>query len=179
MNPNWNPSSLDIPALARTGATLAQTTALSALARVKAALDEPQDEPPSPKSPSDVPTELPSGGAPASVAWSLRGESRPLRGGAAETWAHLEANAQLPTHCHRCLQPMVWASSIARSFRFVSDEAKAADLDEDLDDDVLVSSRSFDAIALLEDELLMALPIATVHADCANPLESQASPGES
>ena len=41
----------------------------------------------------------------------------------------------------------------------MDDEAAAAELDADSDDDVLAVSRVFDLLALLEDELIMAQPL--------------------
>ncbi len=55
---------------------------------------------------------------------------------------------------------------VDRSFRFVETESLAADLDEDSDDDVLVANRNFNLLELIEDELLMDLPIVPMHDDC-------------
>ncbi|WP_405198038.1 YceD family protein [Brachymonas sp. G13] len=55
---------------------------------------------------------------------------------------------------------------ISRRFRFVQDEATAEMLDDELEDDVLVISRDFDLQALIEDELLMELPVAPRHEVC-------------
>jgi uncharacterized protein len=53
---------------------------------------------------------------------------------------------------------------------FVDDEAAAAELDAESEDDVLVSSAHFDLLALVEDELLLALPIVPRHDACPAPL---------
>ena len=51
------------------------------------------------------------------------------------------------------------------------DEATAAELDADSDEDVLVLSRSFDLREWVEDELLLALPIVPLHdPECPAPL---------
>ena len=57
---------------------------------------------------------------------------------------------------------------------FAADEATAQLLDEDSDVDVLVSSRQFDLVALIEDELLMDMPIVPMHAQCPVPVVLQA-----
>ncbi len=57
-------------------------------------------------------------------------------------------------------------SSVDRSFRFVADEDTAAALDDEAEEDVLALSRSFDLLALVEDELLMALPVVPRHEVC-------------
>ena len=56
---------------------------------------------------------------------------------------------------------------VDRAFLFASDEDEAARLDEDQDDDLLVVSRAFNLIDLLEDELILALPIFGAHGEGA------------
>jgi uncharacterized protein len=53
-----------------------------------------------------------------------------------------------------------------RSFRFVADEATAAALDDEAEEDILVLSRDFDALALVEDELILSLPLVPLHEMC-------------
>jgi uncharacterized protein len=60
--------------------------------------------------------------------------------------------------------------SVDRSFRFVSDEDVAAAQDEESDEDVLALSRSFDLVELVEDELLMEMPLAPRHETCPVPV---------
>jgi uncharacterized protein len=56
--------------------------------------------------------------------------------------------------------------SVDRSFRFVPDEELAAAQDEESEEDVLALSRSFDVVELVEDELLMEIPLAPAHETC-------------
>lgn len=116
--------------------------------------------------------ELPAGsdGAVLSVAWQVRGEFVPEAGGAGHNWLYLQVQTQLPQTCQRCLQPVQVALEVDRAFRFVKDEATAEALDDECDEDLLVMSRSFDLMALLEDELLMALPLVPRHDTCPQPL---------
>ncbi len=58
---------------------------------------------------------------------------------------------------------------VNRSFRFVADEALAAQQDEECEEDVLVLCRDFKLQDLVEDELLMALPLTPKHAVCPRP----------
>lgn len=109
-------------------------------------------------------------GAGDTVSWKARGERRAPRGEGKQTWLHLEARTELALTCQRCLQPLRVAVDVARSFRFVPGEEAAAKLDAESDDDVLASSRSFDLMALLEDELLLSLPLVPRHDDCRMPL---------
>jgi len=108
------------------------------------------------------------------VAWSARGESRALRGGEAQVWLHLTAATSVPLECQRCLKPVDSALQIERSFLFVHGEDAAAQLDADTDDDVLALTRALDLRELIEDELLLALPIVPRHGVCPEPLVASA-----
>ena len=99
-----------------------------------------------------------------------------MRAGGSEIWLHLHAGASLSLVCQRCLQPVQAVLSVERNFRFVADEKQAAAIDADIEEDVLVLSRSFDLVELIEDELLLALPLVPRHEMCTQPLESAADP---
>jgi len=106
--------------------------------------------------------------------WSLRGETRQPKGGKAQAWLHLTAQAQVALTCQRCLKPVVEYVEIDRWIRFVDTEAEAAALDADSDDDVLALPRHLDARELIEDELLLALPLVPRHEACPEPLPQAA-----
>jgi uncharacterized protein len=72
--------------------------------------------------------------------------------------------------CQRCLQPVTVDIDVDRHFVFVADEATAAARDEDSEDDWLVLERSLDLHELVEDELLLGLPLVPRHERCPNPL---------
>jgi uncharacterized protein len=108
--------------------------------------------------------------ADAPVDWAAHFESRPVAGGRPELWLGLQATAQVRRECQRCLQPVALALTVDRRLRFVDDEATAAALDADSEDDVLVSSRQFDLQTLVEDELLLAMPLVPMHDACLPPL---------
>jgi len=104
------------------------------------------------------------------VTWSARLEQRPVHGAGPERRLHLQAAAQLRRECQRCLKPVTLALTIDRILRFVDDEATAATLDADSEEDVLVASRQFDLQALVEDELLLDMPLVPMHGTCPSPL---------
>jgi len=104
------------------------------------------------------------------VVWSARGEQRQLRGGEHQTWLHLDAAAHVSLECQRCLKPVSVALKISRNFLFVHGEDAAAQLDADSEDDVLAITRALDLHELVEDELLLALPIVPRHEVCPEPL---------
>lgn len=117
-------------------------------------------------------------GADSLVDWSAQGELRNPRHVQPQVWLQLRAQARLQLTCQRCLQPVDTPVAVDGRFRFVADEAAAAAEDEGSEEDVLAASRAFDLLELLEDELLMALPVAPRHEACPQPLPmSVADPG--
>jgi uncharacterized protein len=100
------------------------------------------------------------------VRWSALGQQRPVVGGEPETWLHLMAQARVWRDCQRCLQPVVIEIEVARALRFVADEETAEALDAESEDDVLALPRWLDLHTLIEDELLLALPLVPMHAEC-------------
>jgi len=104
------------------------------------------------------------------VQWSVRGEHRQRRGVEPQIWLHVEAATQVSLECQRCLQPVGVPLQISRSFLFVHGEDAAAQLDTDSEDDVLAITRALDLHELIEDELLLALPIVPRHDVCPEPL---------
>ena len=53
-----------------------------------------------------------------------------------------------------------------RSFRFVETEELAQAQDDEAQEDVLVLSRAFNLLELIEDELLLAVPLIPKHEVC-------------
>jgi uncharacterized protein len=106
----------------------------------------------------------------AEVGWQARGRRVAVTGGEAELWLDLQARTQVWLTCQRCLQPLTEPLAVDRTIRFVRGEAAAEALDAELEDDVLALSRSLDLRELVEDELLLALPIVPRHAQCPQPL---------
>lgn len=100
------------------------------------------------------------------IRWQAVGRPVPQRVGAPELWLDLEAEAHLDMECQRCLHPVREHLVVSRSIRFARDEAEAARLDADSDDDVLAVSRQFHLLELIEDELIMAQPIVPRHNEC-------------
>jgi len=101
-----------------------------------------------------------------SVHWHAEGTQRVDASGHAQNWLHLQAQATLSLTCQRCLEPVDVSLDVARSFRFVPTEAQAEAEDEAAEEDVLAISRDFDLPALVEDELLMELPLVPAHEVC-------------
>jgi uncharacterized protein len=102
----------------------------------------------------------------APVRWYLQGRTQAQPGAVDQVWLDLKAELSLPMQCQRCLAPVLQTVQAERSFRFVADEATAAALDDEAEEDILVLSRDFDALALVEDELILSLPLVPLHEVC-------------
>ena len=157
MTARRDPHSLDIAALCREGEALGGGLALSALRRLGGSLFGPVD-------------------AAAELTWAARTSEKPVAGGQPERWLHLDAQAEVTLQCQRCLQAMRQPLVVDRHFRFVRSEPEAARLDEASEDDVLVLPPRLDLLDLLEDELILALPIVPRHeGSCPRPLPMPAA----
>ena len=108
------------------------------------------------------------------VHWQAEGEQRPVTGGEPEVWLHLTAQACVNMRCQRCLGALAVPLDLDRWIRFVRDAAEAEALDAELEDDVLELERHMDLRELVEDELLLALPLVPRHDACPQPLPSGA-----
>jgi uncharacterized protein len=149
----FDPHHLDLPVFCRVGATLSGEWPQAGFARLA------EDQRPA------------EGDAtPAPVQWQARGELRAVKGAAPELWLHLIGQTVVSLECQRCLQPMSHPLAVERRLRFVADEDQAAELDEESEDDVLALPRRLDVQVLLEDELILALPLVPRHDRCPAPL---------
>jgi uncharacterized protein len=98
--------------------------------------------------------------------WSAQGELRIAGGASGQVWLHLTIDAQLPLTCQRCLGPADIAVAVSRSFRFCESEQAAEAQDAEAEEDVLALSSAFSLADLIEDEVLMALPLVPRHEVC-------------
>ncbi len=146
MSTEFQARHLDVSAFAQAGATLRGNDLLSNYERL---LEECDGQ-----------------GADRQVQWEARGAQQSDASGHARIWLHLSAQVSLPLTCQRCLGPADIRVEVARDFRFVATEAQAEAEDEEAEEDVLVLNRDFDLQALVEDELLMALPLVPRHEAC-------------
>lgn len=147
-----DPCRLDVAALGAEGGELSGAWPGHTLARLADSQTLPQDSPP------------------LAVDWQVRGERRAVTGGDPELWLHLEAGTSVWLECQRCLQPFQQPLAVQRRLRFVRDEAQAEALDAESEDDVLALPRWLDLRELIEDELLLSLPLIPRHEQCPQPL---------
>jgi uncharacterized protein len=109
------------------------------------------------------------------VDYSIEGNVQTDASGVAEPWISLSANTSLMLTCQRCLSPVDVAVAFDRQFRFVANEELASIEDEESEEDVLVLSKTFNLLELIEDELLMAMPPAPKHDVCPKAVKLQAA----
>jgi uncharacterized protein len=121
-------------------------------------------------------TRLASAGIEASVAtapevsWGAQGGRHKLVGAGSQPTLRLGAEAVLSMQCQRCLQAVEVPLHVERRLFFVEGEDAAAALDAESEDDVLALEPAIDLRALIEDELLLALPLIPRHEICPEPL---------
>lgn len=156
----WNPARLDVRAFAMAGQSLQSETPLANFQRLSE--EAFQD-----------------GGAGEAVKWQFEGEMRADGRGKSVPWLHLGAFAVVPLKCQRCLGPVQETLEVDRWYRFVEDEATAEQEDEDSEEDVLALEPRPDMLQLVEDELLMAMPLVPMHDTCPVAVPMQAGDIES
>jgi uncharacterized protein len=100
------------------------------------------------------------------VKWQAQGERRAAVDGSVHPALRLCIEADLPLTCQRCMGPMTLPVRIDRHFVFVPGEAAAAALDEESEDDVLELTPALDLHTLIEDELIMTVPLVPRHEQC-------------
>ena len=110
------------------------------------------------------------------VRWKAAGMLAPLLGSGLKPALQMHAEAAIGLECQRCLQRMVVPLNVERRLFFVAGEDAAAALDADSDDDVLALEPALDLKKLVEDELLLALPLVPRHEVCPEPLPLEPEP---
>lgn len=150
----FDPQRLDVQEFARAGAQLSGQWPLASMQRLAASQHEQASA------------------EGRHVEWSVTGARVERVGAEPQTWLHLEASTCVALECQRCLGPVDGRVSVERSFRFVPGESQAEELDADSEEDVLAITRSFDLQELVEDELILALPLVPRHQVCPQPLQA-------
>lgn len=100
------------------------------------------------------------------VSWLATPDLRVGSMGQMDIWLHLTADAAVPLTCQRCMGVVQTALHVDQLYRFVATEDIAMAEDDASDEDLLVLTPQFDLIEVLEDELLMALPLVPMHEVC-------------
>jgi len=104
------------------------------------------------------------------IEWRLSGERRPRPEGGSEAFLRLSLSGSVGLTCVRCLEPVRAALAEARLFKLALTETEAEREDAESEGyDVLAANPRFDVLGLVEDEAILALPIAPRHEDCRLP----------
>lgn len=151
MNREFAPTRLDVAGFAADEGTLTAVDKIETYPRLVSELADAADD--------------------IAVRWEAHGAQRPGATGGSVPWLHLVANTAVPLVCQRCLTPVDTELEVDRWFRFVADEATAEAEDDVSEEDLLVTSRDFNLLELVEDELLMEIPVTPVHEICPVPVK--------
>ena len=111
-----------------------------------------------------------------SVRWSLQGGSD--RQGHPQLVLSMSGSVRLM--CQRCLTPFAFAIASESVLILAHDEASADQIDALLGDEsveVIVGSRTFDILQLIEDDALLAIPLSPKHPTCPDQLMVDADKG--
>lgn len=104
------------------------------------------------------------------IDWRVTGERRPRPEGGSDAYLALALRGSVMVECIRCLQGVEVPLEEDRLFRVTATESQAERLDAETDEcDALVADPRFDVLGLVEDEAILALPIAPRHAQCGLP----------
>jgi uncharacterized protein len=107
--------------------------------------------------------------AEAMINWSLHGGADQL--GLPKLVLNVEAQVQLM--CQRCLSPMAFDIDSRSELILAKNDEHADEIEAMLDDDeidVVVGSKTFNVMDLIEDEILLAIPQSPKHAVCPDVL---------
>jgi uncharacterized protein len=104
---------------------------------------------------------------PATIHFELAGDCKRFR----QPSLHLHIRTKLPVICQRCLDEML--VDLDLSFDYLISEKTNAALDETDEMDWLEANNEMNLQELIEDELLLALPIAPTHAENCSKLSMQ------
>lgn len=103
------------------------------------------------------------GEGPARVAWRIEGTADP----AGRPALSIEIKGVVPLTCQRCLDDFEWPLDQRTSVLLAHDERELAALDGDSDAEVVLAVTPVEPLALVEDELVLALPFAPRHPEDA------------
>lgn len=104
------------------------------------------------------------------LSWRLEGGRQPRSDGGTDSLLRLHERARVTMRCVRCLESVEVPVAVDRLFKVVDSEdiAEREDPDEDRFD-LIARSRRLDVRELIEDEAILALPLAPRHEDCEAP----------
>jgi uncharacterized protein len=159
-----DPRQLDVFEFARSGRQAAGVVRVSQLPRML----------------NEVPAEVPEAGRDTAFTWQAEGSTQPeLQDDGTEgpqPYLRLAIHGVAWLECQRCLAPYEQAFNVDSIYRIVATEAEADEFPLEEDEvEVIVGSRQFDLVDLIEEELLLSLPLVPKHDVCPQVHESLVS----
>jgi DUF177 domain-containing protein len=159
-----DPRQLDLFEFARSGRQAAGVVHISQLPRML----------------NEVPAEVPAAVRDTAFTWQAEGSTQPeLQDDGTEgpqPYLRLAIHGAAWLECQRCLAPYEQAFNVDAVYRIVGTEAEAEEFPLEEDEiDVIVGSRQFDLVELIEEELLLSLPLVPKHDVCPTVHESLVS----
>jgi uncharacterized protein len=129
---------------------------------------------------NEVPADAPADERDTAFTWQAEGTTQPeLQDDGTEgpqPYLRLAIHGAAWLECQRCLAPYEQAFNVDAIYRIVGSEAEAEEFPLDEEEiDVIVGSRQFDLVELIEEELLLALPLVPKHDVCPEVHESLTS----
>lgn len=110
---------------------------------------------------------------PGRIVWQLRGR----RDAAGRLYLGVEAQGELQLECQRCLQPFAWPVAIRNELRMLASRSEIEAMDareaqgDAGDEETILASARLDCLAVVEDELILALPYVPSHEVCPGRIE--------
>jgi uncharacterized protein len=159
-----DPRQLDLFEFARSGRQAAGVVRVSQLPRML----------------NEVPADAPADERDTAFTWQAEGSTQPeLQDDGTEgpqPYLRLAIHGSAWLECQRCLAPYEQAFNVDAIYRIVGTEAEAEEFPLDEDEiEVIVGSRQFDLVELIEEELLLSLPLVPKHEVCPEVHESLTS----
>jgi uncharacterized protein len=103
------------------------------------------------------------GDGPAQIEWRIEGTTD----SAGRLALAIDIQGAVPLTCQRCLEVFEWPVDRRTSVLLARDERELAALDGDSDAEVVLAGTPVEPLALVEDELVLALPFAPRHPEDA------------
>lgn len=100
------------------------------------------------------------------VSWRVSGSAGPQ----GEPMLEIAISGELHLCCQRCLGALPWQVDIASKLKLVRPGTEIPDDELEIEEyDTIEAAADMDALALIEDELLLAVPVAPRHEVCDAP----------
>lgn len=114
--------------------------------------------------------------------WRIVGRTDAGRSSAARAWLDVQAHGCVRVVCQRCLAPFDLPLDVSNTLALVRDTAQLEAMDaqeaegQGPETEYMVADPHLDVLALIEDELILALPYAPRHETCPGTDGADAAP---